>query len=436
MTRIESIDHEGRGVAHVDGKAVFVEGALPGEEIIHSSYKKKPRVEYANISKMIRESPFRAEPKCVNFGTCGGCSMQHFQASAQVAAKQRILEDALWHIGRVRPGLILPAIHGPYWHYRRRARLSVKYVEKKGRVLVGFNERKTRYVTDMESCEVLTEKISGLIPRLKEMIGNLSVKSRLPQIEVASSEGKDVLVFRILDRLTVDDEAIIRAFSEAHDVHVHLQPGGIDSIHPFHPESAGELYYALPEFGIKMPFRPMDFTQVNFSINRVLVRRAVHLLSPSADERIADLFCGLGNFTLALARHCKEVVGIEGSASLVQRAKENAERNNISNANFLDVDLFEMNESKLESLGHFDKMLLDPPRAGAFEFVQALGKNRPSRIVYVSCDPATLARDAGILVDSKGYELKSAGVINMFPHTSHVESIALFELPQGKNPIA
>lgn len=427
MTRIESLDHEGRGVAHVEGKALFVEGALPGEEIDYSVFKKKPKMEFANIAKLLKESPWRVEPKCGNFGICGGCSMQHFEASAQVAAKQRILEDALWHIGRVKPECILPAIHGPYWRYRQRARLSVKHVEKKGKVLVGFNEKRTRYVTDMDCCEVLPEAISSLIPHLKEMTGTLSVKARLPQIEVAAGEGADVLVFRILDPLSDADEKAFRKFSEDHGVHVFLQPKGVDSIFPLHPLEPEPLRYSLPEYGIVMPFRPSDFTQVNFSINRALVKRAMSLLAPEKGDRIADLFCGLGNFSLPIAKSCREVVGIEGSSQLVERARSNAARNGIGNADFMAADLFEIDSNALESLGHFDKMLIDPPRAGAHKLAQVLGK--PSRIVYVSCDPATLARDAGILVHAKGYELKSAGVINMFPHTSHVESIALFTLP-------
>ncbi|HQT25044.1 MAG TPA: 23S rRNA (uracil(1939)-C(5))-methyltransferase RlmD [Burkholderiales bacterium] len=436
MIGIESLDHEGRGVAHVEGKALFVEGALPGEIVDYSVFKKKPKVEFANVSKMFRESPFRVDPKCANFGVCGGCSMQHLDASAQVAVKQRVLEDALWHIGRVKPECILPAIHGPYWEYRHRARFSVKYVEKKGKVLVGFNEKKTRYVTDMDGCEVLPRRISMLIPHLKEMITSLSIRARLPQIEVASGEEADIMVFRILDPLTGNDEESIRAFSEEHRVNVFLQPKGIDSIRPFHPTEPGILHYSLPEYGIDMPFRPSDFTQVNFSINRVLVKRAITLLSPSKNDRIADLFCGIGNFTLALAKHCGEVVGVEGSLQLVERARENAERNGITNAKFIEADLFETKASRLDELGQFDKMLIDPPRAGAHALVESLGGHSPSRIVYVSCDPATLARDAGILVHSKGYRLKSAGVINMFPHTSHVESIALFELPQGTKPRA
>lgn len=426
MIKIESLDHEGRGVAHHEGKAVFVDGALPGEEVEISAYKKKPRVEFANISKMLRESPWRVKPKCASFGICGGCSMQHLEASAQVSAKQRVLEDAFRHIGKVNPGCILPAIHGPYWRYRHRARLSVRFVEKKGKLLVGFNEKRTRYVTDMDNCEVVPEKISMLIPHLKEMIGALSIRKRLPQVEVAVGEETDLLVLRILDPLSNEDEALIRAFSDKHGIAIYLQPKGVDSVHPFHPEKPARLHYSLPEFGIVMPFLPSDFTQVNFAINRALVRRAVALLSPSKGDRIADLFCGLGNFTLPIAKSGANVTGFEGSATLVERAMENADKNGIANASFVAADLFDMKGVNLQG---FDKMLIDPPRAGAKELVESLGPALPSRIVYVSCDPATLARDAGVLVHSKGYTLECAGVVNMFPHTSHVESIALFTLP-------
>lgn len=428
MTRIESLDHEGRGVAHVEGKAVFVEGALPGEQVDYSVFKKKPKVEFANVTKIQRSSPWRVEPQCPNFGICGGCSMQHLDPSAQVAAKQRILEDALWHVGKVKSDRILPPIYGPYWEYRRRARLSVKYVEKKEKVLVGFNEKRTRYVTNMESCAVLPGRISGLIPHLKDMIERLSVKRRLPQIEVVAGEDCDLLVFRILDPLTECDEKILREFSDRHAAAIYLQPKGVDSIHPFHPAKSANLHYSLPEFGLTMPFLPSDFTQVNFSVNRSMVRRAIDLLAPKAGEKIADLFCGLGNFTLPIARSGALVTGMEGSAVLVERGTQNAVKNGISNARFEVADLF---EKKGIDLSGYDKLLIDPPRAGAHELVQALKEKLPRRIVYVSCDPATLARDAGILVHSKGYVLDSAGVINMFPHTSHVESIALFEFRAG-----
>lgn len=354
--------------------------------------------------------------------------MQHMDACAQVAAKQRILEDNLWHIGRVKAQTVLSPVHGQTWGYRQRARLSVRHVEKKGKTLVGFREKKGRYVADLEYCEILTPKIARLLPLLGELIQSLSIRDALPQIEVAVGEHVDALVLRILQPLSLADEQAIRNFADLHHVQFWLQTKGPETVAPFYPLDAPPLSYSLPEFGITMPFAPTEFTQVNAEMNRVMVSRAVRLLDPQRNERIADWFCGLGNFTLPIARRGAQVVGIEGSAALVRRAGENAELNNLAgNARFREMNLFEIDEAALEQLGHFDKMLIDPPRDGAIELVKALGVDTPERIVYVSCNPATLARDAQVLVHLKGYVLKAAGVMNMFPHTSHVESIALFE---------
>src|SRR5574340_393081 len=424
---IESLDQEGRGVAHVEGKAVFIEGALPGELVEYSPYKKKPSYELASVSRIHKPSFSRVEPKCRYCGICGGCSMQHLEPRAQVAAKQRILEDNLRHIGKVKPEWMLPAIHGPAWGYRFRARLSVRYVQKKGGVLVGFHERRSSFIADMESCEILPARISGLIRPLRDLIGQLSVRGHLPQIEIALGDNVDVLVLRILEPLTEADEALLKAFAERHGIQFFLQPKGPDSVHPF-SLAAPKLNYSLPEFGVVMPFSPTEFTQVNPAINSVLVRRALSLLAPRPGERIADLFCGLGNFTLPIARRGATVVGVEGSAALVERARANAERNSLAGrTRFLVADLFQTTEESLAQLGRFDKMLIDPPRDGAVEVVKSLGEGAPRRIVYVSCNPATLARDAAVLVHAKGYALKAAGVTNMFPHTAHVESIAVFE---------
>lgn len=428
MTVIESLDHEGRGVAHVEGKTIFIEGALPGETVEYSSFKKKPSYEQATATKIIRPSFMRVTPRCPNFGLCGGCSMQHLEAGAQVAAKQRVLEDNLWHIGKVRAEAILPPIYGPAWGYRHRARLSVKYVQKKGRVLVGFHEKRSSFIADMECCEVLPSRISALLVPLRELVGRLSIRERMPQVEVALGEDVDVLVLRILDPLNGEDEALLRAFADRHRVQFFLQPKGPDTAYPFYPLDAPDLDYTLPDFGIVMPYRPTEFTQVNPAVNRVLVRRAVGLLDPKPKERIADLFCGLGNFSLPIARRGADVVGVEGSAALVRRAQANADHNGLSaRARFVEADLFEVDANGLKQLGRFDKMLIDPPRDGAVEVIKALTEDGPRRIVYVSCSPATLARDAQVLVHVKGYALKAAGVANMFPHTAHVESIALFE---------
>jgi len=440
---ITSLDQEGRGLTRIDGKAVFVEGALPGEVVTITTLKKKPSYEIARAEAIVRASAGRVTPRCPHFGVCGGCTLQHFDAAAQVAGKQRALEDALWHIGRVRAAQILPAIHGPVWGYRYRARLSVRHVPKKGGVLVGFHERKSSYVADMTSCAILPPKISALLPELRALIGALTVRERLPQIELAVGDmawagGDEIvsalhaptfaLVLRILAPLSPSDEDRLRAFADAHGVQFYLQTAGPETAVPFHP-TAPRLAYELPEFGLVFPYAPTEFTQVNPAINRVLVRRAIALLDPRPAERVVDFFCGLGNFTLAIARRGAAVVGIEGSASLVRRAEENAASNGLARrATFRIANLFAATAESVEALGSFDKALIDPPREGAIAVAKALPPDGgPRRIVYVSCNPATLARDAAVLVQDRGYTLAAAGVINMFPHTAHVESIALFE---------
>ncbi len=426
---IESLDHEGRGVGHVDGKTIFVEGALPGERARYNSYRRKPNFEQAQASEILDASPYRVTPRCRWFGICGGCSHQHLEESAQVAAKQRVLEDCFEHVGKVKPETMLSPIHGPTWGYRRRARLSVRHVAKKGGVLVGFHERRSSFVADMGGCEVLPARISLLLPRLRQLVEGLSIRDRLPQIELAAGDNVDVLVLRVLEPPTPEDEALLRAFADAHRVQFWLQSKGPDTAVPFHPLDAPALDYRLDEFDLVMPFRPTEFTQVNQDINAMLVRRAMRLLDPRPGERIADFFCGLGNFTLPIARKGATVLGIEGAAGLVARGIENAARNGLSaNTEFRVADLFKMTPEGYLELGHFDKLLIDPPRDGAIDLVKSLpDTGAPHRIVYVSCSPATLARDASVLVHQKGYRLVTAGVANMFPHTAHVESIALFE---------
>jgi 23S rRNA (uracil1939-C5)-methyltransferase len=427
---IESLDHEGRGVAHRDGKAVFVDGGLTGETVEASVYRKKDSFEQAQVHAIVAPSPFRVAPKCRWFGVCGGCTHQHLHESAQVAAKQRVLEDCLAHIGKVRADTLLSPIHGPTWGYRTKARLSVRHVPKKGGVLVGFHERKSSYVADMLGCEVLSPGIGGLLPALRELVAGLSIRDRLPQIEVAVGDSVAVLVMRVLEPPSIEDEARLRAFADRHGVQIWLQPKGPDTARPFHPLDGPELSYSLPEFGIEMPFKPTEFTQVNHGVNRMLVRRAMRMLEPRPGERIADFFCGLGNFTLPIARLGAEVLGVEGSPALVARAIDNARKNGLEHLTRYQVmNLFEMAPEILAALGRFDKWLVDPPRDGAVELMKSLPEDGggPVRIVYVSCNPATLARDAAVLVHAKGYALKAAGVANMFPHTAHVESIALFE---------
>ncbi|MGC2520046.1 MAG: 23S rRNA (uracil(1939)-C(5))-methyltransferase RlmD [Burkholderiales bacterium] len=425
VATIESLDREGRGVARVEGKTVFIDGAVPGETVEYSSYLKKPAWELAQLVRVTKESAARTVPRCEFFGTCGGCSMQHLDARVQVAAKQRVLEDALWHIGRVRPETMLPAIYGMSWGYRQRARLSVRLVQKKGGALVGFRERKSRYVADMTGCEILPPRVSELIPRLRALIGSLSLRERLPQIEVAIGEEVTVLVLRVLATPDADSERL-RQFAEQQRVQLWLQTAGPDSALPFWPLDSPPLYYLLPEHGVRIAFGPTDFTQVNHAVNRLLVRRALSLLDPRPGEAVADFFCGLGNFTLPVARCGADVLGVEGNAKLAARASDNAKLNGLmQRCRFETVDLFDGNACA--GLPAFAKALLDPPREGAIELVKSFGDRPLRRIVYVSCDPATLARDSGVLVHAQGYRLAAAGVVNMFPHTSHVESIALFE---------
>jgi 23S rRNA (uracil1939-C5)-methyltransferase len=431
---IESLDQEGRGVTHVDGKTIFIDGALPNEKVTYQSIRIKPSYEVANVVEVLKQSNQRVTPKCPHFGLCGGCKLQHLDFAAQVAAKQRLLENDLWHIGKVKADNILPPLYGPAWGYRHKARLSVKYVEKKQRVLVGFNEKATRYVADMNSCEVLVPEVSALIAPLQSMILQLSIRDKLPQIELAVGEAAEddgnpviVLILRIMEALTFDDEALLKAFADIYAVQVWTQTKGPDTIKPFYPLQAPALKYSLPEFDLIYPFKPNEFTQVNPQINRVMIRRAMQLLAPQPHEKIADFFCGIGNFTLPIARSGAQVLGLEGLANLVERANESATLNQIDNTQFGVADLFKMTPDALTALGRFDKWLVDPPRDGAYELVKALDEtNSPERIVYVSCNPATLARDAGVLVNEKSYVLSAAGVINMFPHTAHVESIALF----------
>jgi len=425
---IESLDHEARGIARLEGKTVFVDSALPGETVEYASFRRKPNYELAHLVSVLKPSNVRVEPRCEYFGVCGGCAMQHMEPAAQVAAKQRVLEDSLWHIGRVRPENILPPVHGAPWGYRHRARLGVRMVSKKGGVLIGFRERRSSYIADMAHCPILPPHVSDLLLPLRELIAALSISDRLPQIDVAVGEHCTALLLRILEPLNGKDEQLLRTFAERHEVVFYLQPKGPDTVYRFCTLPGPRLSYTLPEFDLEFDFLPSDFTQVNHAVNRILVRRSLRLLDPQPGERIADMFCGLGNFTLPIARSGATVVGVEGSDALVLRGRESAEANGLAErVEFGVANLFQCTEESVAALGRFDKMLIDPPREGAIELVRALGSNGPRRIVYVSCNPATLARDAAVLVADGGYRFVSAGAFNMFPHTAHVESIALFE---------
>ncbi len=442
--QVESIDLEAQGVAHrADGKVVFIDGALPGEQVQAQIGRRKNNWEQGTLTAMRRESSQRVRPACPHFGlhagACGGCKMQHLHPSAQVAVKQRALEDNLKHLAKVVPERVLRPMEGAPWGYRKRARLSVRYVAKKGTVLIGFHERKSRYVADMQTCAVLPPAVSALLMPLRALIGSMEARERLPQIELAMGDRVTALVLRNLEPLSAGDQALLRAFAAQHGVQWWLQPKGPETVHLL-DEGGPVLAYGLPEFGISMPFRPTDFTQVNHDINRLLVERALKLLAVQPTERVIDWFCGLGNFTLPLARQAAQVLGIEGSETLVARSRENARFNRIDNATFDARNLFELLPSDLATYGPAERWLVDPPREGAFALVKAVadavespasapGWQPPARIVYVSCNPATLARDAGVLVHLAGYRLSAAGVVNMFPHTAHTESIAVFNRP-------
>jgi len=449
--RIDAMDIEAQGIARKpDGKVVFIEGALPFEVVSAQIHRSKNSFEKGVVTDIHHESSQRVRPGCVHFGlhtgACGGCKMQHLDASAQVAMKQRVLEDNLWHLGKVKPESLLRPVEGPAWAYRFRARLSVRYVHKKGEVLIGFHERKSRYVADIQSCRVLPQHVSDMLLPLRALIFGMDARETVPQIELACGDDVTALVLRHLEPLSAHDLLKLRDFAALHRVQWWLQIKGPDTVQLL-DDGGAELAYDLPDFGIHMPYRPTDFTQVNPYINRVLVSRALRLLAVNTTERVIDWFCGLGNFTLPLATQAREVLGIEGAATLVERSEENLRRNQNSRSHgqalaptqFVARNLFDMTPEMLIADGYADKWLIDPPREGAFALVKALAQLHetpelrhgwlpPKRIVYVSCNPATLARDAGLLVLMAGYRCVSAGVVNMFAHTAHVESMAVFEL--------
>ena len=424
---ITAVTHDGRGIADTEGKKVFVAGALAGETVTFVRRKSRRNFDEAELLEIHEPSPDRIEARCEAYGRCGGCSLQHVSAAHQREIKEGTLRDNLERIGRVEPGAWLPAMTGPEWHYRRRARLAVKDVRGKGRVLVGFRERHAPFITDMRRCEVLVTPLDALIDDLSDLVGRLSIRARLPQIELAVAENAVALVFRVLDPPNEADEAAFRDFGSKHGLRIYLQPGGLDSLLLLQPAEVDEaLYYTLPEFDIRIDFEPVDFVQVNADINRSMVHFAVEQLGARGGDRVLDLYCGIGNFSLPLARQAGTVIGVEGEDSLTRRAAENARRNGIDNASFRVCDLGTIDGTEAWVRQGCDRMLLDPARSGAAAVVAHMEKFEPARIVYVSCHPGTLARDAGALVHEKGYRLESAGIIDMFPHTAHVESIAVF----------
>jgi 23S rRNA (uracil1939-C5)-methyltransferase len=421
---ITDLTHDGRGVAHLDGKAVFVTGALAGERVRLRMTGRHRHYDEAAVETILQPSPHRVVPRCAHFGVCGGCALQHLDPAAQIAAKQRVLLENLERIGKVQPQVVLPPLTDQPWGYRRKARLSVKYVDKKGKVLVGFRENNGRYVADIQRCDVLHPAVGERIAALSALIGTLEARREIPQIEVAAGDDCVALVLRHLHPLTEKDRAALVQFGREHGLAIFLQPGGIDSVEALEPTDA-RLSFHVGD-GLELEFRPLDFVQVNAGMNRRMIDLALELLGPQATDRVLDLFCGLGNFTLPLARRAAHVTGVEGEAGLVRRAGENARRNGIENVQFVTGDLATDQRAAPWARIDYDLLLLDPPRSGAEAVLEYLPRKATRRIVYVSCHPASLARDAGTLVHRHGLILQSAGVMDMFPHTAHVESIAMF----------
>jgi len=430
IIEITSIDNEGRGIGHLNEKTIFVDNALINEKVRFKVLKKKKNILFARAEEILKESSQRVSPICSFYGICGGCSMQHFSESTQLAYKQRAFEETLQHVGKVRPETILTPIAGPQHSYRHKARFRVKFVKKKNKVLIGFNEKKSHFLTDMNMCAVVPEKISTLLEPLQLLFNTLSIKDKIPQIEYASNQKRHIMVVRILEELSSSDVNNLQSFQETHEIEFWTQTKGYDTIKPLIKTMYAEIIYSNIEFGLNFIFQPTSFTQINPFINLVLIRRAMALLQPRKGEVIIDFFSGLGNFTLPIATFGSSVIGVESDDALIESGLKNAEKNNLSgNVNFMKVDLFNATNEDIKLLGKADKWLIDPPRDGAFNLINLINSDiQPKRIVYISCNPATLARDANLLINEKGYKFSKSGILNMFPHTSHVESIALFEL--------
>jgi 23S rRNA (uracil1939-C5)-methyltransferase len=427
---VADLTHEAEGVVRggeASGKTVFVAGALPGERVTFRRVSFHRSHDEAELVEVLEPSPQRVTPRCAHFGVCGGCALQHLDPAAQLQAKQKELAENLTRIGHVTPDEWLPPLLGPVWGYRRRARLSSRYVAKKGRSLVGFREKQGKYVADVARCEVLGEPLAGLIGRLGELLTSMQRRESIPQIEVSLSDGERVLVMRVLDPLPESDLAALRDFERQQGLRILLQPGGLDTVAPLTPGPV-DLHYRLEDFDLQLDFGPTDFVQVNAAINAGMVARAIELLQVQPTDRVLDLYCGLGNFTLPLARRAATVVGVEGEAGLIERARANARRNAIDNAAFHVADLSVAPDRNSPWMrGGFDKVLLDPPRVGAAEVLSAVAHLAPRRVVYISCHTGSLARDLGQLTQEHGYRLRAAGVLDMFPHTTHVESVAVLE---------
>lgn len=424
--QITALSHDGRGIGRIEGKTVFVDSALPSETVKFVYTQKRGKFDEGRTVEVLQPSVERVQPQCAQAHLCGGCSLQHMEPQAQIAMKQGVLMEQLQHFGELQPEEVLAPLTGPIYGYRRKARLGVKYVAKKESVLVGFREKRNSFLAEIDQCHVLAEEVGLKFPELKQLVMSLQARSTLPQIEVAKGDDAVAIIVRHMEPLTDQDQAAILSFCQQHNLQLYLQPGGNDTVHKVWPEGEARLSYGLPEFGLNMKFHPTDFTQVNQDINQDMIRMAMDFMDIQPGERILDLFCGLGNFTLPLATKAAEVVGVEGDDAMVVRGRENAEHNGLNNVSFYGADLTKPFDDQPWGRGGFDKILIDPPRSGALEIVTKMTVFKPKRIVYVSCNPATLARDAGEL-KKQGYKLLKAGVMDMFPHTTHVESIAVFE---------
>lgn len=432
LAEIIGLSHEGRGISNIQGKTTFLQGGLLGEEVEFVYFKRRNNFDEGNVVRVLKSSPHRVLPRCEHYGVCGGCSLQHMDDATQLQIKQTALLEQLAHFGHLKPEVILPPLWGSTWGYRRKARLGVKFVNKKNKLLIGFRERQSAYLADIHRCHVLHPDVGFKLDALADLIASLQAYNQIPQVEIAVGDEASALIFRHLQALSETDIEKIRCFAITHRYIIYLQPGGPDTVHLFYPAPQDNeqyyLSYKLPKYALELLFHPADFIQVNAEVNQKMVDLAIELLSPDKDDIILDLFCGLGNFTLPLAKYCKSVIGVEGDKTMVKRGYQNAAHNGMHNIKFYHDNLFEITDETQNDWLHqsYHKVLLDPPRTGALAVVHCLGQMQLKRIVYVSCNPATLARDAGVLVD-QGYRLVKVGVINMFPHTQHVESIALFE---------
>lgn len=425
---ITDLNHEGHGVARVDGKVVFISGALPGEVVTYRiKGRRRRKYDTAELAEIITASPDRVKPECKYFNKCGGCRLQHMSAQAQIQWKQNTLKENLSRIGNTEPENWLSPLTASEWGYRRKARLGVKYVEKQGGLLIGFREKQSSRINDLQECLVLDERVSKLLPELHELFKKISCYEKIPQIEISVGDNKVVFIIRHLVPFTSDDEARLIEFAKLNNIEIYLQPKGPNTIIPLWPTSDSLLTYRIEQSDITIYFRPTSFTQVNSEINQKMISQVIKYLEPTKNDRVLDLFCGLGNFTLPIAKHAKKVIGIEGDDILVHSARDNAEQNGITNAEFTYADLFDQSRATDWRVVGYNKLLLDPPRSGAKDVIESITKNAFEKIVYVSCNPSTLARDAGVLVHEKNYRLTHAGVMDMFPHTKHVESLAVFE---------